>query len=158
MKHYLASSLLFALSAASAQPVSFDSVRLADTLMESSWSSLEPILPVVIAGIENTLKTNGFTEHASKVYGEELRRIMSKDNFSRAVAVTVTAKFSPEEIRDISVFLQSKVGLKYLSLNKELASNTEVLLPLVKQACRSTVERLKSAADQTSMRDTCARL
>lgn len=157
MKHILASITLVAASAASAQSVAYDSVRLADALIESNWSSVEQALPLILAGLESQLKANGVTERASKVFGEELRQSMNRENFSRVFAVAVSAKFTPEEIRELTVFLQSKIGQKYASLTRDLAANPAYIAPIAKQACDGAVRRLDPGADRMSMSNICSR-
>ena len=157
MKHFLASYLIFALSAVGAQPVSFDSVRLADAIMASNWSSVEQALPTLIAGLESQMRASGVSERASKVFGEELRQSMSQDNLSRVIATVVTAKFTPDETRELSAFLQSKVGQKYLSINKDFSANPAYFGPIIKQACNGAVQRLQTT-DKSSMSSICSRL
>lgn len=158
MRHTLIICLLGVASSVAAQPVAFDSVRLADTIMETGWSTLEQALPLLISGFESQLKAGGVTESGARIFGEEFRRSLTKDNLSKAYAVAVTAKLSPEEIREVNGFLQSKTGQKYLSLSKELASNPAFVKPIVKQACGGAMQRLDAGADRSNIAGMCNQL
>lgn len=158
MKHFFVGCLFGIASSVGAQPVAFESVRLADTILESGWSTVEQSLPLIISGIEAQLKANGVTERAARVFGEELRLSMSRDNLSKVYALAVTAKFTPEEIREVSTFLQSKSGLKYLSLSKDFAANPAFSQPIAKQACNAAAQRLDSGTDRSSLSSVCSRL
>nr|WP_315192456.1 hypothetical protein [uncultured Albidiferax sp.] len=158
MKHFFVVCSFGIASSVGAQSVSFESVRLADTIMESGWSAVEQSLPLMISGFEAQLKAGGVTERAARVFGEELRLSMSRDSMSKIYAIAVSAKLSPQEIREVSTFLQSKSGLKYLSLNNDFAANPAFIQPIAKQACNSAAQRLDSGTDKSSLSSICSQL
>lgn len=158
MQHIFVGCLLGISFSVGAQPVAFESVRLAETLVESGWSVVEQTLPPLVTGFESQLKANGVSERGSRIFGEELHRSMSKDNFSKAYAVAISAKFTPEEISEANAFLRGKSGQKFLSLSKEFASNPALVQPIVKQACSGAIQRLETGTDASNLRSLCGRL
>ena len=158
MQRLFIGCLLGLASTAGAQPVAFESVRLAETIMVSGWSTAEQSLPLVIAGFESQLKASGVTERAAKIFSEELRLSMSRENLSKAYAVAITAKLTPEEILEVNGFLQSKAGQKYLGLSKDFATSPALVQPIAKQACNGAIQRLEAGTDRSSISNVCSRL
>lgn len=143
------------LSSASAQYVSFESVRLAEFMASNTWQSLEQSLPIITSGFEAQLKSNGVTEEASKVLAEEFRRSMTQENMTRALAQMLTESFSNEEIKDLNLFMQSKLGQKYLQINKEMSNNVKMMTPIFRQTCISANSQL-SSLERSSIAKFCS--
>lgn len=154
MKYLFAAMSLFAMSVAGAQPVSFESVRLADTMLEANWKTIEQSLPLITAGVESHLRTNGMSERASKILSEEIRRSLNKENLSKAIAAAATVKLTTEEIVETTKFLLSVAGRKYLSLNSELTSQ-DYARPMFRQACVAALRRVEGDLEQASMNNAC---
>ena len=155
MKTILRTLILLALlSACAAQTVSFEAVRLADTMLETGWPTMQNSLPVIISGMQSQLRTAGVTEQASKAYGEELVRSMTRDNLAKWYAQALTDSMSETELREIGTFLRSSVGQKYTKFNNDLAKGGEHFKPILKQACLAANERL-SSTDRSSLSRTC---
>ena len=95
MKRIAAALILFSVSSvAVTQTVSYESVRLSDLFLDSSWKTLEQSLPPLMLGLESQLKTGGATEKASKVLTEEIRRAVTRENLSKSIAQALTEKFT----------------------------------------------------------------
>ena len=124
----------FAPLAARSQAVTFDSVKIAETLIAANWVQLEGILPVIFTSLETDLKSGGATEKASKIFTDEIRKLMSREGVTRAYSQLIAAKLNADEQRETLTFMNSTAGQKYLALSKQSASE-EFLLPMVKQAC-----------------------
>jgi hypothetical protein len=139
-----------------AQNVPFEAVRIADALGESGWQSVEQALPVLISGLQNQLKTEGATEKASTVLSTEIRRSLTRDNVVRAIAQGLTDKFSEAELKELSAFLQSKLGRRYLQFIKDSASDQKYLAPILKQACDAATSQL-DLFERGSINGTCGR-
>ena len=91
------------LIACAAQSVSFESVRLADALTESSWPTLERSMPLLISGMRSQFVANGADETASRVLSEEIRRNLTRENLSKALASRLTERFSEPEMKELFV-------------------------------------------------------
>lgn len=131
---FLLSICCFAPLAARSQAVTFDSVKIAETLIAANWAQFEVVLPVMFTSLETDLKSGGATEKASKIFADEMRKLMSREGVTRAYSQLIAAKLNADEQRDTLTFLNSAAGLKYLALTKQSAAE-EFILPMVKQAC-----------------------
>jgi hypothetical protein len=47
-----------------------------------------------------------------------------------------------EEIKELSAFLQSAAGKKYLQLNKDLSTDPSFVAPMLRQACEASARQL----------------
>ena len=95
MKHFFAAvSLALFSSISAAQVVTYESVRLADMLIEGTWQTMEQSFPAMITGLESDLRSGGATERASKVLAEETRRTLTRDNFTRFIAQALSEKLN----------------------------------------------------------------
>jgi hypothetical protein len=146
--------LLSGVLACAAQPVSFDSVRLADVLLESSWPAIERMTPLFVAGLKSQLVTGGMTDTASRVLSEEIQRSMTRETMSRALAIILSDRFTETETKELLGFMRSPLGEKYLQTNNDISSGTRLARPIFKQACDASLKRL-SAADRSSLASAC---
>ena len=158
MKRAIATALFAAVSGyAGAQNVSYEAMRLADLITESTWEATAQTIPLILAGAENQLRTASISEKAAKIFVAELRKTANRENITKALALTLSAKFSAQEAKDLAVFMQSELGRKYLDMSKDLATTSAYFMPIVKQACVSTVQQLSDSERQTTAR-ICDRL
>ena len=156
MKHFFAAVSLALLSSISAaQVVTYESVRLADMLIEGTWQTMEQSFPAMITGLESDLRSGGATERASKVLAEETRRTLTRDNFTRFIAQALSEKLNEGELREIGAFLNSGAGQKWLRMSNDISASLKFLLPMVRQACDAANRQL-SASDRGSLSKACA--
>jgi hypothetical protein len=148
--------LLFTLLACAAQTVSFDSVRLADMLLEATWPSTEKALPLLMSGLKSQLVAGGAADGPSRVFSEELQRSMTRENMSRSLAPFLSETFSDAEMKELVVFMRSPLGQKYLRMTNDISSGTRIIQPIAKQACEASQKRL-SATDYASLVGICGR-
>lgn len=155
MKNMLRLLLLFGLlSACAAQTVSYESVRLAEMFISTTWKSTEAALPVLASGIQAQFKGAGASDAASKVFAEEVRRSLNKDNLTKAMAQAITNNFTDVEQRELAVFVHSTLGQKFLEFNKDATSNPKYYAPILKTACTTALQRL-SAPDRSTIASLC---
>jgi hypothetical protein len=124
-----------------AQSVTFESVKIAETLVAANWAQLEPIFQVVFSTLETNIKSAGATENASKVFVSEMQKAINKEGVAKEYAKLIAAKFSAEEQRELFVFLNSGTGQKFLALSRQ-SSTDEFMAPMVKQACAGANSQL----------------
>lgn len=147
-------ALLSLHSFCTAQPISIEAARLADTFIEHTWPSQQKAIPLVIAGLQSQLKATGVNESATKVFGEELIRSMTKDNMSKMLAQGLTEVMSEAEQKEINAFLLTKTGQKYLKFSNDLTVNNQYTMTMLKQACVASNARLGSS-DRSSIVGIC---
>ena len=141
---------------ASAQSVSAEAVRLANTLSGNSWQAFEQVMSTVIAGLQSQLKTAGATEKASAALSLELTRTFNRENFIRITAQSYVDSFSEAELKEINAFFQSQLGQKYLHSDEDGASAKKYFEPLLKQACVAATTQL-DPSDRNSIEGACGR-
>lgn len=142
-------------SSANAQKVSFDSVKIAEIVTEATWEQFAKTIPTLTSSLETNLKSQNATAVAAQVFVEELRRALTKDNFSRAFALLLAVKLSADEQRELLNFLTSSTGKKYIRLASTNEVGLEFITPMARQACIAASARLGSS-DQSSLRALCA--
>ena len=126
-----------------AQNVSYDAVKFAETWVNSSWEEgMGKAWPSISLQMETQFKENGVSDQATKIWMEEFRRSFTKENFSRALAPALTEKFSPDELKELSTFIGSNLGKKYLQLNSTLSTDPRFIALFLKQTCDATKSRL----------------
>jgi len=150
---FLLSALCLVHPAVRSQNVTFESVKIAETALNTTWPALESLLPVLLANLEKDLKSGGATETAAKIFTIEMKKAMNKDGVARAYAQTVAAKLNTQEQRDVFTFLTSNAGQKYLALSSQSAG-MEFIAPMVKQACAASSAQL-GFFDRGSMNRVC---
>jgi hypothetical protein len=141
---------------AHAQQVAFESVRIAETLADSALPELEKAIPVLISGLESQLKAGGLQERTARLFGEELRRALNRDNLARVLSQSLSEKLTADEMRQLNTFLLTSTGQKYLQLNRE-STSAKHWRPLVRQACEVVIPR-SEAADRSKIADLCRQL
>ena len=158
MKSMLRLLLVFGLlSACAAQTVSYESVRLAETFIATTWQGTEAALPLLASGIQAQFKGAGASEAASRIFAEEVRRGLTKDNLTKAMAQAITNNFTEVEQRELAAFAQSTLGQKFLQFNRDATSNPKYIAPILKAACTTTLERL-SAPDRSTIANLCQQI
>lgn len=125
-----------------AQSVSFESVRLAEILVEGTQQSMDQALPIVVAGMEAELRKRGATERATLVLSQELRGVFTRENVTKDMATFLSQRLSPAEAKDLAAFLQSSLGRKYVQLSKAASDGTSLSRRLIEQACEAAIGKL----------------
>lgn len=148
-------ALLFTLFACAAQTLSFDSVRLADILLEATWPSTEKSIPLLVTGLKSQLVAGGTPDGPSRVFSEELQRGMTRENMSRYLAPVLSETFSDAEMKELLAFMRSPLGQKYLRMNNDISGN-RFIEPIAKQACGAAQKRL-STSEYSSLASICGR-
>lgn len=148
-------ALFVSTGAVRAQTVTFDSVKIAELVVSSSWDQLESLFPPLFTAIEANLKAEGATEKASKVFGAELQKAMNREAMTKVYAQLIASKYSEAEQRETLLFFSSTAGQKYLALSKQ-AAQPEVFSPIVKQACLASQPQL-GVFDRGSLNRLCPR-
>lgn len=139
-------SLISFASPAFSQAVSYESVKLADYFVQNTWESVQGSLPLMVAGVEHRLNGNGVSSEQSKAFANNLTKALSRDNFTKAIAQLLTKKLTPTEIVELTGFMQSNIGRKYLMINSEVAGDAKIFTPIFQQACDETKKGFESAA------------
>lgn len=139
-----------------AQNVSFESVRIAESITQTTWDSVEKSLPTLALGLESQFRASGATEKASKVFAEEMKRSMNRENLTKALAQMLTESFNSDELAELAAFVQSKVGKKYLELSKEMGTNPKHIFHILRLACAAANAQL-GTIDRGSISSACSR-
>lgn len=151
----LAAVALATSTLANAQQASLESIRLADVLVEASWPTMVQMMPVIIGGLTAQVRASGKATPASEVFIEELRKaFMDRDAVARGLAVALAQQYSTQELLEISAFMQSPTGRKYLRFSSDPRATTAFIAPVLKQACDLARPRL-SAAEQVELNSVC---
>ena len=137
-------SLLTPLTAQS-QSITYEAVRLSEIFLDSTWSSQEQSIPLLIAGIEAQLRQAGASERVATVFPRELKRSLNRDNLGKAFAAVLSQQLTSDESKDLIAFLQSSLGRKYLSLSKEITNSPAFSAQLFKPACDQVTSQLSSS-------------
>jgi hypothetical protein len=158
--HMRTALLLLAALAASfavrAQALTYEAVRLSEAFLEATWATQEQAKPIIISGLEAHLRQSGASDKVSTVFSRELAKALNRDNVGKAVAAFLSQALTVEETRDLSAFLQSSLGRKYLALSRDMSTNATYLGQLVKPACEATRLEL-SASERRSIEAVCGR-
>lgn len=141
---------------APAQSVTYESVRLSELLLDETWSVQEQTIPTVIAALEAQLRQGGASDRVTTVFPREVRKALTRENIGKATAVFFSQKLSIEETRDLTAFMQSTLGRKYLSLSREMAGNSGFIAQILKQACSNSAREL-DASDRRALEPVCGR-
>lgn len=154
-RRLLAAAALAASTLANAQQASLESIRLADLLIEASWPTMNQMMPMVIAGFTAQVRASGKATPASEVFIEELRKaFLDRDTVARGFAVALSQQYSTQELLEITAFMQSPTGRKYLRFSTDPRATTAFIAPVLKQACDLARPRL-SAAEQAELNAVC---
>jgi hypothetical protein len=146
MRTLLAAIALAASTLVNAQQASVESVRLADVLIEASWPTMNQMMPVVIAGLAAQIRAGGKATPASEVFIEELHKaFLDRDTVARGLAVALSQQYSTQELLEITAFMQSPTGRKYLQFSTDPRATTAFIAPVLKQACERARPRLGDA-------------
>jgi hypothetical protein len=138
------------------QPVTYDAVKFTDLVIESSWKTVESVVPVLLAGVKTQLETGGATKEAAKVLTEELQKSFTKENFARGYSKQLAEKFGAEEISALSAFYSSSVGKKFLEFSSSDDQNQKVVQYILKATCDSVKQKL-GFFDRGSINSTCGK-
>ena len=159
MGRSLVSLILFMFGFAHAQSVSFESFKIAEVVISTTWKNAEDnILPALILKIETDLKAGSATDKAARVMAEEVRKAFSRDNFTKVVAQSISAMMTADEQRQTLLFLQSSAGQKYLKIGGgESQEATQLVVALIKQACVAANAQL-GFFERGSLNGMCGRL
>jgi len=147
-------ALVATFESASAQTVSFESVRLADAMLNTTWPGMEASLPLIISGFKGQLKSGGASERASEVLSEEFQRNNTKENFAKSLALLLSESFSEAELKELAAFLLSPVGQRYLRLNSDAMKSPRFVLSMFNDACLTSARRL-TASEWASIASIC---
>lgn len=138
---------------ASAQNVTFDAVKISELVVAKTWPQVEAVMPVLMSQLDQTMKSNGATEQATRVALEELRSAFNRDGMARVFAALITSQMSTEEQQETLRFLLSTAGNKYLQLSQKSGA-AEYGMPLINATCAKIRPRL-SAGDLRSLAPFC---
>lgn len=154
-RRLLAAAALAASTLANAQQASLESIRLADVLIEASWPTMVQMMPMVITGLTAQVRSRGKASPASEVFIEELHKaFLDRDTVARGLAVALAQQYSTQELLEITAFMQSPTGRKYLRFSTDARATTAFVAPVLKQACDLARPRL-GAADQAELNSVC---
>ena len=157
MKKIVLSAIVLFGASASAQQVSYEAFKAAELLTASGWQAIEQSLPTLISGLESQLRQSGASENAAKVLSEEARKALSKDNLARVTAAAIAEKLTQDELKRLVAFFETDLGVKYLRLSAELATDAKTLAALMKPACDAAKARL-GMFDRGSINGVCGSL
>jgi hypothetical protein len=127
---------------ASAQSVTYESVRVADLMVDSSWEQMREALSTGMESANQEAKANGVSYNAARVFTEEMGRSFTRENCAKAFAQMLAKNFSTVELKQLEAFLRSSAGQKYMSLSKSMESDPSFFEPITKQACDAASKRL----------------
>ncbi len=114
-------------------------------------------MPTVVAGIEAQLRATGTSEKFSKVFAAELGKAMNRESLTKAYAQVITNSMSVQDAKDITSFLQTSLGKKYLDLGQALSSNMNYVKPIFKEACLATIRQVGNI-DKSMTTEQCERM
>ena len=137
-----------------AQNVSYEAFRLADIFVQSNWQAIDQSMPAISAMLEKQMTANGSSDDLPKLYAVKFRAALSRDNIAKVVAQLLTQKLTTQEITEVSAFMQTNAGKKYLGISSEFSKNTQLIVPIFQQACRDADLEV-SAADKRGLRLFC---
>jgi hypothetical protein len=137
-----------------AQNVSYDSVQLANLLVERQWSSLDQIVKLMEPGLTKELEKSGATIDASRILIEEMYKNFNKNNVGRGFAKFISDEFTPSEVKQLLEFWQSPVAEKYMKLVSSEKQAAAIVSFVMKEACASANNKL-SFFDRGSINQSC---
>jgi hypothetical protein len=130
---------------ASAQPVSDDTLRLAHTLVNSNWEAMQKPIQAMESGLEEKLRNVGVTPDAAHLFGSEMQRAATREALAQAIAASLAADFTTEELLQIQTFVESPAGMKFQNFISHPAVLSGYFAPIVKQACDSTLPQVNGS-------------
>jgi hypothetical protein len=155
----VASSCFIVATSIHAQDISFEALKIADSVASATWENFEKnILPVLTMRLESNLRAAGATEKAAKVFGEEIVTVINKDHFTQSYAQKIMENASIDEQKQMLTFLQSDAGQKLMAISTGRGMDmSKAFLPLLKKACYSADAKLESF-DRGSLNGLCGKL
>ncbi|MCB4359682.1 DUF2059 domain-containing protein [Quatrionicoccus australiensis] len=119
-----------------------DAAIAANAITEHSWKTTESSMPFVIANMENVIRNNGATENAAKALSAEVSKAFSRESITRILAENLRSELTVEELRELSAFVESSAGKKYLRINFETEATQKMLKPIMREACKAVNQQL----------------
>jgi hypothetical protein len=130
---------------AAAQPISDDTLQLAHTLVYGNWEAMQKPIQAMESGLEEKLRNVGVTPDAAHLFGSEMQRAATREALAQAIAESLTADFTTEELQQIRIFVASPAGTKFQNFINHPATLSGYFAPIVKQACDSTLPQVNGS-------------
>lgn len=130
---------------AAAQPVSDDTLQLAHTLVNSNWETMQKPIQAMESGLEEKLRNVGVTPDAAHLFGSEMQRAATREALAQAIAASLSADFTSEELQQIQTFVESPAGMKFQNFINHPAVLSGYFAPIVKQACDNTLPQVNGS-------------
>lgn len=143
MSKYVLVLMLLSLSfAASTQTVSFDSLRLAEAVINASLQAGEQ----VFAQADQIAAKQGVTNKASRMLSDEIVNVGI-----RTRAASYTEKLTEEQIKQALSFFKTEAGQKFLRVEAEDSIAPGDQASDMKEACAAAAQRLGPGPDRASL-------
>lgn len=134
---------------ANAQGVKYEAFKLAEITMNDSWDAIKPMLDGMLDNLEKTNKAELGTDKSVSIFMEEFKRSISRENFTKMLALAWSEQMTESELKEALAFVTSPTGRKFGALSKSLG-DAKIVAPILSEACGKTRERLKAIATRNA--------
>lgn len=134
-----------------AETVSPESTALAQILTSGSWSSVEYVMPIMVAELEADFKKLGTSDRAAAAFAGEFRKAMTRQAVEKIFAQEIALSMSRDEQKAALAFVQTSAGKKFMSI-AELGLTAETAVDsLLDELCPLVRKSQLSPADLASL-------
>lgn len=127
-----------------AQVIKQDALKLAEIAMNDAWEVMVPALNMMFEGLTQQARNTRGAGPAAPIFIEELRRVISKENMTKASAALYSEHMTDLELKEALAFTTSPTGRKFASLANP-GQITKFMAPMLREACTKTRGRLTAS-------------